>query len=230
MTLKPHLLAIALLLGTSGYTLAGEPGSVLEGQSGGFSWTGSHIGLNVGHTWAGSRADFDLAGVHSDNDPQGYLGGGFAGYNLQLDNGIVLGGEADFGFSSADNQSYVYTGSVPDFSDIVTARLNWTASLRARLGYSIDRLLIFGTAGVGVADFTVNESFGGVNPELIDKTLAGWTAGAGVDYALTDRVFARLEYRYSDFGSMTSAQYPTWVPFEADLKTHDIRIGIAYKF
>ena len=60
----------------------------------------------------------------------------------------------------------------------------------------------------------------------------GWTAGAGVDYAATDNVIVRLEYRYTDYGRKD---------FTADLdglelgasnkfKTNEIRLGVAYKF
>ncbi len=30
--------------------------------------------------------------------------------------------------------------------------------------------------------------------------MTGWAAGAGVDYAATDNVIVRLEYRYTDYG------------------------------
>ena len=31
--------------------------------------------------------------------------------------------------------------------------------------------------------------------------MLGWTAGAGVDVKVTEQVFGRVEYRYTDFGS-----------------------------
>ena len=31
--------------------------------------------------------------------------------------------------------------------------------------------------------------------------MLGWTAGAGVDVKMTEQVFGRVEYRYTDFGS-----------------------------
>ena len=34
--------------------------------------------------------------------------------------------------------------------------------------------------------------------------MLGWTAGAGADIMVTERVFGRVEYRYTDFGSETS--------------------------
>ena len=60
------------------------------------------------------------------------------------------------------------------------------------------------------------------------KTHTGWTAGAGVDYAATDNVILRLEYRYTDYGHKN---------FDVDgvdtrnkFKTNEIRLGVAYKF
>ncbi len=35
------------------------------------------------------------------------------------------------------------------------------------------------------------------------KKLAVYTVGAGVDYAFTNNIFGRVEYRYTDFGSKT---------------------------
>ncbi|WP_281040211.1 MULTISPECIES: outer membrane protein [unclassified Mesorhizobium] len=55
--------------------------------------------------------------------------------------------------------------------------------------------------------------------------------GAGIEHAFTDRWIARAEYRYSDFGSQqlsVAAGFPTET--KVDLQTHDIRVGLSYKF
>lgn len=59
----------------------------------------------------------------------------------------------------------------------------------------------------------------------------GWTAGLGVDYAVTESVFARIEYRYTSFttaGFMSvatdSAEPPNHLPI------NDLRAALAYKF
>jgi opacity protein-like surface antigen len=46
-----------------------------------------------------------------------------------------------------------------------------------------------------------------------DGRSTGWTAGVGVDYAITESAVARIEYRYTNR-----------VPIS------DLRAGIAYKF
>lgn len=59
----------------------------------------------------------------------------------------------------------------------------------------------------------------------------GWTAGAGVDYAITDGVFGRVEYRYTNLGTAGFVSVPT---DSADAGNRaaisNVRVGIAYKF
>jgi outer membrane immunogenic protein len=60
---------------------------------------------------------------------------------------------------------------------------------------------------------------------------AGWTLGAGLDYALTDRWIGRVEYRYANFG--TFSYNPTvFGPVTERHKTTEnaFRLGLAYKF
>ncbi|MBN9268995.1 MAG: porin family protein, partial [Mesorhizobium sp.] len=50
--------------------------------------------------------------------------------------------------------------------------------------------------GLAAKDQKVDD---GTNSE--SKGMLGWTAGVGTDIKLTDNVFGRVEYRYTDFGS-----------------------------
>src|SRR4029077_6285774 len=58
----------------------------------------------------------------------------------------------------------------------------------------------------------------------------GWTAGAGVEYAITDTILGRIEYRYTNFetSGLVNAQTNS-----ADTGTQQpityFRAGIAYK-
>ncbi|WP_375701575.1 outer membrane protein, partial [Bartonella sp. AA81SXKL] len=64
--------------------------------------------------------------------------------------------------------------------------------------------------------------------QLFDKTktLVGFTLGGGVDFAMTDNVLLRAEYRYSDFGKKKFEKEGS----ELSYKTNDFRVGVAYKF
>ncbi len=68
--------------------------------------------------------------------------------------------------------------------------------MRARAGIALDRFLVYGTGGAAVTDLQLSNA-GGSD----DDVLWGWTAGAGVEGMLTDNLTARIEYRYTDYGS-----------------------------
>lgn len=71
-----------------------------------------------------------------------------------------------------------------------------TGSVRARVGYALDHALFYGAAGWTGARGHVSTPVGDD-----DATFSGWTVGAGLDYAFTDNIFGRVEYRYNDYGS-----------------------------
>ena len=60
---------------------------------------------------------------------------------------------------------------------------------------------------------------------------SGWTAGGGLDYAVTDHVFGRVEYRYTD---LAGAGFVNATADDADaghrVTISDVRVGLAYKF
>jgi len=91
------------------------------------------------------------------------------------------------------------------------------------------------TAAAGVAaakyEATINTATPAGDILVHDESYVGWTVGAGIEHAFTDRWIARAEYRYSDFGSK-GLSLAEGLPTETsvDLKTHDIRVGLSYKF
>jgi outer membrane immunogenic protein len=65
-------------------------------------------------------------------------------------------------------------------------------------------------------------SGGGVDEE---ETYHGWTVGGGVDYAFTDKMFGRVEYRYNDFGNKDI------LGLDFDLNPqHVVKVGLGVKF
>ena len=101
--------------------------------------------------------------------------------------------------------------------------------MRARLGYAMGPALLYATA-VSVAHFDTKYDESGLT-DSSSNTKAGWTLGAGVEYAFAQSWTTRVEYRYSDFGRFTDSPatdsgylYPT------DVKTQSVRFGVSYKF
>ena len=60
---------------------------------------------------------------------------------------------------------------------------------------------------------------------------SGWTAGVGLDYAFTDHVLGRLEYRLTDLQMPGFVNAATGTADAGGrLPINDFRAGIAYKF
>lgn len=114
-----------------------------------------------------------------------------------------------------------------------------SAALRGRIGYAANNYMVFAAAGVATARVNYNLVLdGGIveNRTSLDdnRSLTGYTVGGGVEYALTRNLLFRTEYRYTDYGSESfsfDSSYFTEKPtYDVDYKTHDVRLGVAYKF
>ena len=106
------------------------------------------------------------------------------------------------------------------------------ASVRGRLGVAFDRFLAFGTAGWAWGNPSTAYALVGAAPFFNQGGRAtGWTAGVGVDYAITESVFARIEYRYTNLATAGFVSAATNSADAADrMPINDLRAGIAYKF
>ena len=203
-----------------------------------FSWTGFYLGGNAGYAWGDSKATdvlfFDSiggvytpGGLYAGNDVKfgnmdGWVAGGQIGYNYQFTNNVVVGIEADFQWTGAeDSRSFYATVDGPYYQ--TSAELEWFGTVRARLGYAFDRLLVYGTGGFaygqGSADY-----FGLTS----SSTQTGWTLGLGAEVGFDRNWSAKLEYLYVDLGSAT---FPTVVgPVSTGLDANILRAGVNYRF
>lgn len=168
------------------------------------SWSGLYAGVTGGYGWG------TFGTTAGDIDSDGFNGGIFGGYNYQNGN-IVVGGDADVGYSWADGASAAGV-----------AEQGWNGALRARFGYALDPVLLYAAGGVAM---TQGELSDGLVTD--DNTHFGWTIGAGAEALLTENIFSRVEYRYTDYGSKT---YTLTAPTSADLNTHEVRFGVGMKF
>jgi outer membrane immunogenic protein len=171
-----------------------------------FSWTGFYAGGLVGYGWG--NVDTDTAG---DFDADGFLGGVFTGYNYQFPNNVVLGIEGDVTYHDQDGSS----GGV-------SAETDWNGTLRPRLGYAFDRFMPYVTGGLAVGNVEASE------PGDSDSGAAvGWTAGAGIETAITDNIIGRVEYRYTDLGSNGPSLAGAG---DVDVSSHGVMVGLGFKF
>ncbi|PSJ61578.1 outer membrane protein [Pseudaminobacter soli (ex Li et al. 2025)] len=204
-----------------------------------YNWSGLYVGAEAGYAWGKStydEPDFSTA-YNMYYDPKGGFGGIYFGYNWQFENNLVLGGEADFYGGDIKGRSDYYIDHVPIGVGEVwgDAKLRWAGSVRARLGYAVDRFLPYVAGGVAFGQLKFGHMDTSANWEDgwdRSETHTGWTIGGGLEYAFTENLIGRLEYRYTDFGKRTiPLDYEKDLPTtHVSLKTNDVRLGIAYKF
>ena len=122
--------------------------------------------------------------------PDGVIGGVQAGYNWQVSN-FVLGLEADADWTNASASRTVVFGPLgPAIAGnfmVDSSKETFLATVRPRLGWAFDRALFYGTGGVAFGSVKTSDTLGFPQSFLdatsTSKTLTGWTAGAGVEWA-----------------------------------------------
>ena len=188
-----------------------------------FSWYGFYIGIQGGYGWGGNAityapnasyaAVFAAGGVPIPvNDANGFVGGITYGHNFQFGR-LVLGTESDLSYSSLRRSETL--GPLPGFAVRVTSEheLKYFTTTRARAGVLMtDHWLIYGTGGLASGGVEGTTAFNLVAPGACagvgncpagtrSKTLWGWTAGGGLEFA-NGPWSLKVEYLYYDLGSL----------------------------
>ena len=197
-----------------------------------FSWTGFYVGTQAAYTWGrDSTTEFSNTtglptGFFRSFATDGWFGGVHAGYNYQA--GImVVGIEGDVEFGRASG-GFTAAGGLGFYS-----HHDWQASIRGRLGATpSDRLLLYVTGGAAFSDLKYGWTTTGGAIANRDASFArtGWTTGGGGEYAITDHVTVRLEYRYSDFGQPRFAWPEVGGSYVETPHFHAMRAGLSYRF
>lgn len=175
------------------------------------TWAGPYAGLHLGYGFSGN-----VEGAGNEIDTNGFLGGAFGGFNWQ-NGSFVYGIEGDINYSGIDGEN---AG--------LESRENIDGSLRARAGVAVTPdILVYGTAGVAAERLRLEAP---AIPGASDtNVMIGYTVGAGTDVKLTEQVFARAEYRYTDFGS-EEFTLPGVGTSEFDSNNHRVMLGVGMKF
>jgi outer membrane immunogenic protein len=208
-----------------------------------FTWTGFYVGGQVGYGWNANDNDFDVpVGYTVDGLPftgfggdegDGFLAGVHAGYNVQLGS-FVVGVEGDiegvFGDDDDDFDGVIIgPGGVPVTYSIASSSIDWQGSIRARAGFAFDRALIYATGGFAFAGLSDGIGSDGIGIDDGDDTLTGWTLGAGVEYAFTNNLTTRLEYRYTSYEGDNNV-FDAVDLGDNEIEFHTVRVGLSYKF
>ncbi|MDP1908625.1 MAG: outer membrane beta-barrel protein, partial [Hyphomicrobium sp.] len=201
----------------------------IPSQAYGPVWTGFYVGAAFGggalvnkvNTSGGASLGLDGLGS------SGVLGSIYGGVDYQVLPKAIIGALAEAswsGFQSSASAQLPGAGATANTS----AGLGWSLLGRAGLlanpstllylvgGYTGQNISTSGTAVAGgaVASFSRND------------TVHGWTIGPGFETMLTGGWSAKLEYRYSQFGSTT----PSGTAINVTPSTQAVRAGLTYRF
>lgn len=212
---------------------------------GGFSTNnngGSTYFLPAGSVIGSAGTNGVLTLPNNGNNKSSFIGGAQIGYNWQFGNSFVAGLEADIQYANLSRRGgqvtpfpgYSFVGApglafAAPPATVVTSggnNQNYFGTVRARLGFAIDRTLIYATGGL---------AYGG------GQSRVGYALGGGVEYAFSNNWSAKLEALYigmnrnnNNFGSVFNLGTNTlFLPSNGSGRRNDfvvVRAGINYRF
>jgi opacity protein-like surface antigen len=236
-----------------------DPSSKVAASAGGFlkaaprnaaphDWTGLYAGGFAGSAWGTTKWNFPQTATSANPDIAGAIGGGTVGYNKQFGRWVV-GAESDLAFTNAKGGSGCQDGiNNVNIASNCNDDVHLLATAAARIGYAWwDDILIFAKIGGAWTNSLLNASCngdamfsqGGCIPTndingaaqnlVVKDARFGWTAGAGVEVALSPAWSAKLEYAHLNFGSK-SLTLPDTTPVHVGESFNEIKIGLNYHF
>ncbi len=194
------------LLGLAGVAVAADLPTMKPAPSppivSAFNWSGFYIGVQGGGAWGPLDWTY-AAGGKANQDTSGGIVGGTIGYNFQFGS-IVAGLEGDYAWADVKRGT-----SCPSATFSCQSKLDSLGTARLRLGYAIDRLLVYATGGLAFGEERVQTVYlpGGAIPPSGTSTNGsssfpvGGAIGGGLEYAFTNNLSAKVEALYYDLGS-----------------------------
>jgi opacity protein-like surface antigen len=227
--------------------VAGLPTKALVRVSPGLTnWTGLYVGGHMGGgigdaRWSdpfgstvGVFGGLNVAGFGDKTHATGPLGGGQIGANWQTGQ-WVLGAELDANLADLRGENTCFSG----LGGInCQHRVNSLGSVTARVGYAFDRSLAYVKAGGAWTDTTYSllgdTNGGALGTGSTSVTTWGWTAGIGVEYAVTSHWTTFAEYDHISLPPAT-VPFPTVAIISASniavTQSADLfKLGVNYKF
>jgi len=193
-----------------------------------YSWTGFYIGVHGGYGWS-EFSGSDPTGTGT-GQAKGWLAGAQLGYNYQIGS-FVIGAAGEYSWADVKvvQDNPFGTGGQASLKN------DYFATLALRLGYAMDRWLIYGKGGAAWTrdKWDVTDGIGGFANGNFNRS--GWLLGAGIEYGFWNNWSAKLEYNYLHFGSITEmlntgGGLAVVGPATASLHTHLLKVGINYRF
>jgi outer membrane immunogenic protein len=203
-----------------------------------FSWGGHYIGAFVGGGWNTTHSFMTIPDISGDNggdeivpldalstvsfpnqpfDANGLVAGLSFGANWTHGGNWVFGLQGDVAASGV--------AGAATSEDLYGSEIEWTISVRGRIGYAFDRIMLFATGGAAGAGIKLNQF-----EATRHTTRGGWVIGGGAEWAFADQWSLKLEYLHFDFGSASiqATEFGGTDTFANVLNT--VTIGVNHRF
>lgn len=199
------------------------------GVNGGYGWgdSAANYSPNDAAALAGTCGGIGRGTclISSDFTRTGAIAGGQIGYNWQINQRWLTGIEADYQWSdmsATSNSPSFHLGNVGNTLAVANQSVDSFGTLRVRMGVIIaNPLLLYGTAGLAVGRVSEQVTIAGTGAIPVstggfsylcnsggpscfsgssEKTMVGWSGGAGAEYAISSRITFKAELLYADLG------------------------------
>jgi len=233
-----------------------------------YNWTGFYIGGDIGaanqtrnFTSNFSQPDSESAPAnnvqHNSFSNTSFIGGIHAGYNWQFAPNLVAGVEGDWQWLRS-NHSFCRQTDISSIACIdgpgnnrgfgsVSGTLSSIATARARLGWTVDRVMFYGTGGAAFANIKsslalscLDDGCGNSSNPLAASLNSsahrtGWVVGAGIEWMVGYDWILRAEYQHVDLGSVSATPLSPncggcTLSSSQNLRLDILRTGLSYKF
>jgi len=192
-----------------------------------YDWTGfylgGHFGYGGGSLGPGTNPLPEL-GVFFPHSVTGLIGGYQAGYNRQLSNHVVLGVQADASFTSPLDAPRLVPAPF-------NSTIDYVGTLRGRIGYAHGIWMPYLTGGFawGHTHININDDPTTIASRFGDYQ-TGWTAGAGIEFAVSGNWSAKVEYEYVDLSRRMYDLSDFGLPaVNVDPRIHLAKFGMNYR-
>lgn len=202
-----------------------------------FNWTGFYVGGNFGYGWGNQNSTetdttfftttgslYGVSSYSGSATSSGGLAGGQIGFNYEFPNRWLIGIEADADWANiagSGSGCAIYTSGpiavVGSTAGCATdsGTLNDFGTVRGRLGYAWNNVLLYGTGGWAWGNISSTHTTTCVGPGCPGTTypftgggasasnsVSGWAAGAGVEWGFLPNWTLRLEYLHLEFDNV----------------------------
>lgn len=179
-------------------------------------WSGFYLGGALAHdaiTIQGEAPDpaIDLSGA-------GF--GLFAGYNIQSGN-LVFGAELAVAKHSGE-------GNDGNYMQPATAQ--HSLALRGRIGFAAGKVMPYLALGAVRTAWKADHNGNGFPSDMADETATGTSVALGIDWALNDRSFLRVEVERTRYGQDLIVFDGGSDPHEYEMDTTRVSVGYAIRF